>query len=165
MLIVGRVLCGLSAGVFVGTATAAILDLAPPHRRDRATLLSTLAQMGGLGLGPLLAGLVANWAAAPLRVPYWMALGLLIPAVLGVWAMPDASRADGHPRVRLQMLSVPVQVRDAFIRAASAAFAGFAVLGLFTALSPTITQALLVADGGCSTRPDHGSGSHPCPSP
>jgi MFS family permease len=138
LLLVGRVLSGLSAGIFAGTATATIIDLAPADRRDRATLLSTLAQMGGLGLGPLLGGLVANWAAAPLRVPYWMALGLLIPAVLGVWAMPEASHTDGHPRLRLQPLSIPDQARSTFIRAAFAAFAGFAVLGLFAALSPTI---------------------------
>jgi MFS family permease len=138
LLLVGRFLCGLSAGIFTGTATAAIIDLTPADRRDRATLLPTLAQMGGLGLGPLLAGLVANWAGAPLRVPYWVALGLLIPAAFGVWAMPEASHAERHPRLRLQLLRVPEQARVTFRRAAFAASAGFAVLGLFTALSPTI---------------------------
>jgi MFS family permease len=138
LLLVGRALSGLSAGIFAGTATATIIDLAPADRRDRATLVSTLAQMGGLGLGPLLGGLAANWAAAPLRVPYLMALGLLAPAVLGVWAMPEPSRTDGHPHLRMQRLRIPDQARPTFIRAAFAAFAGFAVLGLFAALSPTI---------------------------
>jgi MFS family permease len=138
LLLVGRVFCGLSAGIFTGTATAAIIDLTPADRRDRATLLPTLAQMGGLGLGPLLAGLVANWAGAPLRVPYRVALGLLIPAALGVWGMPEASHPDGHPRFRLQLLRVPQQARVTFLRAAFGASAGFALLGLFTAFSPTI---------------------------
>src|SRR5581483_5271831 len=33
LLFVGRALSGLSAGVFTGTATAALLDLAPPQAR------------------------------------------------------------------------------------------------------------------------------------
>src|SRR5438105_6672664 len=61
-LIVGRVLSGLSAGIFTGTATATLVDLAPPEKRDRATLVATVANMGGLGLGPLLAGLLSEYA-------------------------------------------------------------------------------------------------------
>src|SRR5579875_676570 len=38
LLLVGRLLSGLSAGIFTGTATAAIVDLAPRERRGRATL-------------------------------------------------------------------------------------------------------------------------------
>jgi sugar phosphate permease len=89
-------------------------------------------------LGPLLAGVVASWAAAPLRVPYLVALGLLIPAVLGVWAMPEPIHPSRRPHLRPHLLRVPGQAHSTFIRAALAAFAGFAVLGLFTALSPTI---------------------------
>jgi MFS family permease len=49
LLIVGRVLSGLSAGIFTGTATATLVDLAAPERRARATLVATIANMGGLG--------------------------------------------------------------------------------------------------------------------
>src|SRR2546428_4966125 len=52
LLIAGRVLSGLSAGIFTGTATATLLDLAPPEQRGRATLVATVANIGGLGLGP-----------------------------------------------------------------------------------------------------------------
>src|SRR3954465_6891898 len=36
-LFAGRVLSGLAAGLFTGTATATLLDLAPPGRRGQAT--------------------------------------------------------------------------------------------------------------------------------
>src|SRR5690349_9506 len=55
-LFIGRVLSGISAGLFTGTATAALLDLAPESHKQRATLIATVVNMGGLGLGPLLAG-------------------------------------------------------------------------------------------------------------
>jgi MFS family permease len=56
LLIVGRVMSGLSAGIFTGTATAALMDLAGTGQERRATLVATASNMGALGLGPLVAG-------------------------------------------------------------------------------------------------------------
>jgi MFS family permease len=64
-LLVGRILSGLSAGLFTGTATATLLDLAPAEARGRATLVATMVSMGGLACGPLLAGLLAQFASSP----------------------------------------------------------------------------------------------------
>src|SRR3954452_21192660 len=72
LLIVGRVLFGLSAGIFTGTATATLADLAAPERRARATLVATIANMGALGSGPLLAGVLSQSAGSPLRLPFWV---------------------------------------------------------------------------------------------
>jgi MFS family permease len=41
-LLLGRVLSGLSAGIFTGTATAALVDLAGPEGRARASLVATM---------------------------------------------------------------------------------------------------------------------------
>ena len=62
-LFVGRLLSGLSAGVFTGAATATMVDLAPESGRARAGLLAAMVTMLGLGLGPVVAGLLAD--AAP----------------------------------------------------------------------------------------------------
>ncbi len=119
------------------------MDLAPPARRGRATLVATIANMGGLGCGPLLAGLLSQWVSSPLRLSFWVNLALLVPAAIGVWAMPEAITDRRRPRLRPQALSVPAEIRSTFTRAALAAFAGFAVLGLFTAVSPAfLGQAL-----------------------
>jgi MFS family permease len=136
LLIVGRVLSGLSAGLFTGTATATLIDLAAPERRARATLVATIANMGGLGCGPLLAGVLSQWAGSPLRLSFWVGLALLVPASIGIWAMPETVVARSRPRLRPQALTVPTQMRATFVDAALAGFAGYAVLGLFTALAP-----------------------------
>lgn len=136
LLLVGRVLSGVSAGIFTGTATAAIVDVWPGRDRGRATLLATVVNMGGLGCGPLVAGLLAQWAPLPIRTPFWVALGLLVPAAAGVALMPEPVSRQGRASFRPQALRVPSQVRAVFVRAALAAFAGFAVLGLSTAVSP-----------------------------
>jgi MFS family permease len=135
-LLVGRLLSGFSAGIYTGTATAALADLARDDGADRGTLTATIANMGGLGCGPLLAGIASQLLGSPLRLSFWIDLALLAPAAAGVLAMPETVRRGRAPRLRLQALHVPVEIRPTFVRAALAAFAGFAVLGLFTAVSP-----------------------------
>jgi len=148
LLLVGRVLAGLSAGIFTGTATATLVDLAAPGRRTRATLTATVANMGGLGCGVLLAGLLSQWAGSPLRVTFWVDLALLAFAGVGIWAMPETVAARSHPRLRPQALTVPREMRRTFLHAALAGFAGFAVLGLFTAVAP----AFLAQELGVTSR-------------
>jgi MFS family permease len=143
LLIVGRLLSGLSAGIFTGTATAALMDLGGRGRGRRATLVATVANIGALGLGPLVAGLLAQFAPLPLRLPYWVDLGLILLAVLAVWAMPETVDVPRHPRLRISRPDLPPEVRPAFVRAATAGFAGFAVLGLFSAVAPSFLLDLL----------------------
>jgi predicted MFS family arabinose efflux permease len=142
-LLAGRVLSGLSAGIFTGTATATLVDLADREHQGRATLVATIANMGGLGCGPLLAGLIAEWSSSPLHVPFWVDLALLVPAAVGVWAMPETVERAPAPRLAPQGLHVPAEIRAIFIRASLAAFAGFAVLGLFTAVAPAFLAEVM----------------------
>jgi len=146
MLLAGRVLSGLSAGVFTGTATATLLDLAPPERHGRAALVATGASMAGLSLGPLLAGVLSEFAGSPLQLSFWVDLGLLAPAAALVWALPESSAPTQRARLRLQVPKVPVEVRAVFLRAALAGFAGFAVLGLFSAVIPGFLGQILGID-------------------
>ena len=138
LLIIGRILSGISAGIFTGTATATLVDLAGPGRRGQATLVAAVANMGGLGSGVLLAGVLSQWAPSPLRTSFWVDLALLLPAALGIWAMPEPLSTTDHARLRAHLPRVPAGVRPAFVRAALAAFAGFAALGLFTAVAPDL---------------------------
>lgn len=143
LLFVGRLLSGLSAGIFTGTATATIVDLVPADARGRATAISTVANLGGLGLGPLLAGVLAQLAPDPLRLPYAVQLALLVPAAVAIWLMPEPVEVQPGAGLRIQRLRVPREIRATFVRGAAASFAGFAVLGLFTAVTPSFLGELL----------------------
>ena len=143
-LLVGRFLSGVSAGIFTGTATATLVDFAPESASDRGTLIAALVTLGGLGTGPLVAGLLAQFAADPLRVPYAVHLGLLVPAALVILQIPEPVKVRrGRASFRIQRLSVPREMRAIFIRAATASFAAFAVLGLFSAVAPSFLAKLL----------------------
>jgi MFS family permease len=129
--------------MFTGTATAALVDLAPESGRARASLLAAAVNMGGLGLGPVLAGVLARYAALPLTTPFAVDLGLVVVTLLGLAAIPETVESTGPVRLRLQGLGVPAAVRPTFVRAATAGFAGFSVLGLFTAVSPAFLGQVL----------------------
>lgn len=142
LLFVARLLSGFCAGIFTGTATATLIDLSP-RRGSRGTLVATAFNMGGLAIGPLLAGLLAQFAPLPLRLPFWVVLGLTLVAVAAVWTIPETVPASERKGFRFRLPEVPPQVRSAFVPAATAGFAGFAVLGLFAAVAPSIVGQLL----------------------
>lgn len=147
-LFVGRLLSGLSAGSFTGVATTTIVELAPPPSRARAGLLAAVVNIGGLGTGPVLAGALARFAPAPLLLPYGTHLVLVLAAAVGLRGMADPVRRQPGPvRLHAQRLAVPGEVRGTFASAATAGFAGFAVLGLFTSVSPLfVGQVLHITD-------------------
>jgi len=148
LLLVGRILSGLSAGVFTGTATATLVDVAEPARRGRATLVATAANMGGLGAGALLAGLLSQWVGSRLLLGFYADLALVVVATIGIWAMPEPVANTSRPRLRPQTPRVPREIRTTFMNAALACFAGSAVLGLFTAVAP----AFLAEELGVTSR-------------
>ncbi len=150
-LFVGRVLSGLSAGLFTGTATVAVVELAPRRWAGAATLVATAANMGGLGSGPLLAGLLAQYVPDPLRQVFVVDLALVAAAVVGVLLIPETVR-DRHGTSRgPRRLRVPRSVRPAFVPAAMAGFAGFATLGLFTSVAPSfLSEVVGVSDPAVS---------------
>lgn len=135
LLLVGRLLSGLSAGLFTGTATAAVVEALPDTQRERAAMVATIANIGGLGIGPVVAGVLAEYVPHPLTLPFAVHIGLAALAVVAVIIAPETSARTG--RIGLQRLAVPTEVRAVFITAATAAFAGFAVTGLFAAIAPS----------------------------
>lgn len=142
-LLVGRVLSGLSAGIVIGTATAALVDLASPERRGFATRVAVVVNLGGLGAGALLAGLLAGFAPDALQLPYAVNVIMLIIAGAGLLWVPETVAGQGGWRVTVQRLGVPASVREVFIPAATGGFCGFAVSGLFGAVSPDLLVSVL----------------------
>jgi predicted MFS family arabinose efflux permease len=141
LLFVGRLISGLAAGLITSAATATLTEPEPQQDTRRASRVSTAASVFGLGLGPVLAGVLAQYGPLPVRLPFAVYLGLLVPAFGAVWVMPETVTARSPaPRWQPQRLAVSPQVRSAFVVAAAAGFAGFAILGLFTSLAPTFVR-------------------------
>lgn len=147
-LIVARIVNGLSVGVVAATATAWLAELHSAARPDdsprRAQLTATAVNVGGLGLGPLVSGFLAQWVGAPLTVPYVVFLVVLSVALTVVMFTPETrDRPDPFPAYRVQRVSVPEESRGAFAAAAAGAFLAFGALGLFTGLAGTFLVGTL----------------------
>ena len=140
LLLAGRFLIGITAGLYTGTATAWLVDL--DDNRDRATKLAIGANLGGLAMGPLMAGLLAQYVPAPLRTAYVVELVLIVAGLAAFPLLPETVR-----RRRLQLdfagLRVPAGVRPVFLPAATAGIAAFAVSGVFGAVGPAMLGEIL----------------------
>ena len=138
-LIVARVLTGVAVGAAVATATAFVTDLDSgqaglPTRR--AGIVSTIANIGGLALGPLIAGVLARYEPHGLTLPFQVFVAALALAAIAVAFSPEGHPpVHPRPRYRPQHLSVPAHARRRFTAAAAGAFLCFAVFGLFAGLA------------------------------
>src|SRR6188768_3216116 len=70
VLFAARALQGLAVGMISGAAAAALVELDPAPLEDKAALFAALAQAGGSGSGPAIAGILAQWAPARLVLPF-----------------------------------------------------------------------------------------------
>jgi Major Facilitator Superfamily len=139
-LLVGRLLNGIAIGIIVSTATAYLSELhavGRPHATARrAQLAGSAIPVGGIGVGALVAGILAEWVAYPLTVPYLVLLVALVLGTIGVALSPETHEGPKpRPRYRPQRVSVPADERSRFFAAALSAFMAFASLGLFTGLA------------------------------
>ena len=145
-LIAARIVSGLSAGLMTGTATAALTELIPASDHRRASLVATAANMGGLGVGPLVAGLFAQYAPHPTTLVFEVYLAVLAVAGLAVLLIPETVGVRMRPALRFAGLGIPERGRAEFIAAGVAAFAAFALLGLFSSLVPGFIAGQLHQD-------------------
>ncbi|MGW0628690.1 MFS transporter [Streptomyces sp. NPDC002758] len=141
VLLVARLVTGLGVGMLTATATAHLHDLHTAHRPggspQRFEIVSTAANIGGLGVGPLVAGLLAQYLGAPLRLPYAVVGALLLMGIAAVALTPETvRRPQVRPAYRPQRVSADHGDRAGYIAAAAAGFASLAVFGLFTSLVP-----------------------------
>ncbi len=139
-LLVGRLLGGVGVGMITATATAHLHDLHRAHRPDdgpgRFEVVSTGANVGGLAVGPLIAGALAQYVTAPLRTPYVVFGVLLLIAMAAVAASPETVELlPSRPTYRPQRISADHGDRAGYLTAAAIGFAAFAINGAYTALS------------------------------
>lgn len=144
LLLAGRAIQGVAVGTATGAATAALVELDGPHRRAAAVATSAVA--GGGAAGPLLSGLLAQYAPAPHTLPYLLetALLLTLAATLpttGTWPSPTAS-ASSRPSARPRF-GIPADIRIPFARTGITVGTAWSVGALYTSVVPSYAVELL----------------------
>lgn len=139
-LIVARFVSGLAVGMLTATATAALAELR--HGATGATgiapMVATAVNLGGLALGPVVGGLIAQFSSAPLVLPYAIFLAALGALLIAMFFVPETvPEHRQHLRYRVQRISVPAHSRADYWMAGAAAFGAFAVTGFYGSVAPT----------------------------
>jgi MFS family permease len=146
-LLIGRLLTGVAVGLAAGVAIPYLIELrvrVDPSAASSAFArnVGTSVNVGALGIGPLVAGCLAQWAPAPLTLPYLVLVALGAVALIGVAAAPETgtpaprSTAAGGPARSRRPVRLPAP-------AATATIAAFAATGLFAGLSGLLLAATL----------------------
>jgi len=116
-LIAGRVVSGLAAGFVTGTATAALTELQPRGDHRAAAVAAAGSNMTGLGLGPLVAGLFAEYVAMPTKSVFWAYLGACLLALAAVMIIPETVRRPDYAVSFRPQLAVPPSMRAVMLGA------------------------------------------------
>jgi predicted MFS family arabinose efflux permease len=147
-LIIGRLLTGVAVGLMASTATAYLTDLHHEARPDSVGspvpgLVATAANLGGLALGPLVAGALAQWGPAPLATSYILFGALMAVLLVLTLLTPETVETELQAQVRPIRFAVRPGQRAVFGAAAAVGFFAFAVMGLFSSLGAIIVRGEL----------------------
>ncbi|GAA4782064.1 MFS transporter [Actinomycetospora chlora] len=114
VLFLGRFLQGAVSGVVFSVGTAWLGELVDDP--GRSARLTTIALAAGWAGGPLVAGLMGQWAPLPTVLPYLVHVALMVVAVALLPGVPETlgpeRRRTGGPLVNL---GVPVHARRPFV--------------------------------------------------
>jgi MFS family permease len=144
-LLIGRLLTGASVGLAAGTAITYLVELRlranPTASIARARTIGTSVNVGALGVGPLISGLLAQWGKLQLTSPYLVMLVLGAIALVGLWVVPETGAPAPHATPTNQLTGsrsarLPVP-------AAAGTLAAFAANGLFAGLSGLVLATTL----------------------
>jgi MFS family permease len=141
-----RILSGLATGLVAGSSAAWIAELFPAERRATAALVATAGNFIGLGLGPMLSGILATFAPSPLHFPYVVYLAILTVVFLAIRTVPETV---SNPKQRWSDVSlkprfgVPASIRKAFLSPAVTGFSTFSLIGFYGALIPGLVAESL----------------------
>ncbi len=116
LLFLGRVLQGLAIGGFLGVGTAFVVDHALPGAKYIAAALAGVGLRVGFGLGPGLAGVVAQNVDDPLHAPWLGYAALMGVAIVAIIVTPETlTRAPRRPSPRFGIrIGVPAGQTAAF---------------------------------------------------
>lgn len=144
-LVTGRLLNGVGIGLMASTATAYLHDLyARAHQEASRTgmpeVVATGANLGGLALGPLIAGAVVLWTPHPLTVTQFGFAVVLAVCLLLALVTPETVEVSHTARCRPARFALRPGALGLYVSAVGLAFCSYALFGLVTALGAVMLR-------------------------
>ncbi|MGP4000644.1 MFS transporter [Streptomyces sp. 8N706] len=135
-LFAARLLTGLAAGVFMGTATVAAVEVAPHRFAKHSAVWATAANILGLGLGPVIGGLGTKFLDKPQDDLFLGHLALIaVLVVLLLTTREPLGRSDRVP-FSWKEPKPPSENRLTYAGLTMIGVSGMATLGMLAGLTP-----------------------------
>jgi MFS family permease len=140
-LFVARALSGFSIGLAAGAGTAWIAELDSAADKTRAALVAVIGNFAGVALGPLISGLLAQYAPWPLHLPFAIYIAIVAVTAVFIARSPETVNHDAQSSAQHNAsISIPASIRARFIAPAVTAFTMFALYGFYFSLAPSVLQ-------------------------
>lgn len=148
-VIVGRIGQGIASGAATAAFTAALVELAPEHKKQFGTILGAVSLTGGLAAGSLLAGLAIQLTHAADTIIFLTLIALTVLGVIVViFASETATRTPGALHSMIPRVYVPAAARKEFAAAAPVIAAVWMLAGLSGGLAPNMVHSVFHLESG-----------------
>ena len=148
-LFAARLVTGVAAGLSSGTMVAWLRELYPEKAQKAGALKTVAINVLGLGVGPLVSGVLADWAPAPFSLSYLAYGASLAPLAIAILMARETVTEKRHLRqiklgVRLEM---PRGLGAKFAGPGLTTFVLFSLVGFYSALVPSLLSQTLHLTG------------------
>ncbi|HVV23192.1 MAG TPA: MFS transporter [Pseudonocardiaceae bacterium] len=141
ILIAGRVLMGLGAGLASSSLTAYIVDAAPAKPAWLASVASSQTVMLGLAVGAIASGVLIQFAPWPRDLVFLVLIGLLLLSAVLIAVSPEtATPTPGAGRSLRPQVFVPAHVRNLLAVAAAVLLSTWSIGAFYQAFVPALVQ-------------------------
>jgi MFS family permease len=141
ILIAGRLLMGLGAGLASSSLTSYIVDAAPTRPAWLASVASSQTVMLGLAVGAIASGALVQFGPWPRDLIYLVVIGLLLVSVALIAVSPEtATPTPGAWRSLRPSVRVPAPVRHLLPVAAAVFLSTWATGAFYQAFVPALVE-------------------------
>jgi MFS family permease len=148
-VIAGRIVQGIATGAATGAFAAALVELAPSHRKKLGPIIGSVGLSGGLAAGSLLAGLAIQVTSSANEISFVVLSVLTVIGGLAVIGSPETiGRSDGALRSLIPDVVIPPAARVEFLAAGPVVAAVWMLAGLSGGLAPSMVHSVFHLDSG-----------------
>ncbi|MCO7175751.1 acetolactate synthase small subunit [Sporolactobacillus kofuensis] len=141
MLLLSRIFQGISVGMLNGVAVAALTELDPKQNRIKAAFVGSMAVTIGNALGPVLSGLLGEYAPFPMKLAYIVHMFLAIPGFIGLFYMREQIKRSGM--IKLHRPAVPYTIMKRFYLSGMTSFIAWSIMSLMLSIIPSYADELV----------------------
>lgn len=143
-----RILIGLASSLIVTSASIGLTRLNRSKDLQRAAATTSLLIAFGFGLGPVIGGLIAQWAHFPLQSSYIPSMLMGLIAIFALFMLSAQDYKPTNPPKQKAFwrpsLAIPAgAARAPFLLGCMAAFTAFSMFSLFASLAPSFMRDMV----------------------